>query len=644
MRFTPSSGGGRRRRWTFGISLTVVAAAMAFVIASAFGVSGSPSNFESADGNMIRTGGATFNDWATVDGSCTASAASCTSGAFVHLADASNPSDDSFTPGQKQDTVCPDTTGHGNPNKDDFTDVASYSETQSAAPHHTFLYGATIRVAANGSASENIELKQGKNGTCANSPDLLARTLGDRMIAIDYTGGGANVAFNVLTWIESSAGFDPTPGTDPSDDIAGACFVGSDVPPCWSLTVKTLGSNAADGSTNTSVIEAADNSITGSRLVVNKFAEFGIDLVAAGIIPEGSCASFPQTVWESRSSGTSFVSSTKDISIEDKEIQNCGSVTVIKQTNPRGRNASFPFTTTLPAAAAVNDTACNGGHAAIVAGAAGQPNTFSLNDTGNAGKTAGSTNCAQNSAGNTVFDANVPQGTYTVTEGTEPSTYAFHDVTCYGGEFGANGTSSTSSKTVTIHLQPNDAVVCVYTNNLQTGALKILKNSTKSGTAVLNSGAQFCFSTTQNCSTTDVTDNGTGDSSSTVGVVCVPNVTVGTYYVNETAPPTGYGSSTDTNQSVTVAAGTNCTDNLPAAGATATLTDPPLADIQVRFRDGGSGETALDGGAAAGLTCDNTTGTSSRTDTTSWDDTLTVSGVKAGSSVVTITCTIKIDP
>jgi hypothetical protein len=256
---------------------------MAFAITSAFGVTGSPSNFQSADGDMVATG--TFNDWATVDGTCTASASGCSSGNYAHLADSSSSSDDSFTPGQKQDTVCPDTTGHGNPNKDDFTDIASYSETDSAAPHHTFLYGATIRVAANGSASENIELKQGLNGKCGTG-DLLARSLGDRMIAIDYTGGGANVAFNVLTWIVDGNGFDPTPSTNPADDVAGACFVGSDVPPCWSVTVRSLDPSIADGSTNPAVIDTGNNSISGARLVVNKFAEFGVDLVAAGSSPK----------------------------------------------------------------------------------------------------------------------------------------------------------------------------------------------------------------------------------------------------------------------------------------------------------------------------------------------------------------------
>lgn len=86
--------------------------------------------------------------------------------------------------------------------------------------------------------------------------------------------------------------------------------------------------------------------------------------------------------------------------------------------------------------------------------------------------------------------------------------------------------------------------------------------------------------------------------------------------------------------------GTNCGANPPGAGATATFTNPPLADIQVRFRDGGSGETVL----AEALDCDNATGTSSTTDTTDWDDTLTITDIEVGSSVVTVTCTIKIDP
>src|SRR6266566_4252372 len=308
-----------RRLWLLGGSVVLTAAVFLFVIASASGnLAGSPSNFESNDGNMIVN---STHDWANVN--------------YFHVVDvASSTSDDSFVSGQKQDAPCPDTYNHGNPPKDDFTDVASYSETNntsgSAQYQHTFLYGATIRYAANGNASENIELKQGTNGTCTNG--LLARSLADKLIAIDYLNGGTNVQFNVLTWILSSAGYDPTPGTVPGDDIAGTCYVGNDLPPCWSSTVKALSSNAAEGLASQAVITSSEDPIgsaadsadstkfsveKGQSLAAGQFAEFGVDLTAAGIVPGGVCSAFPQTIWESRSSGSSFVSTTKDVSIEN---------------------------------------------------------------------------------------------------------------------------------------------------------------------------------------------------------------------------------------------------------------------------------------------------------------------------------------
>jgi hypothetical protein len=154
--------GTGRKRVLFAVTSTAVAAVMALFVASALGVlSGSPSNFESSDGNMIvdTPGNA---DWNSVAGGCfggaNVSGGSCVSGNYVHLVDvASSSSDDSFKPGQKQDTVCPVITGSKNPPKDDFTDVASFNETNPTSLD-TFLYGATIRFAANGTASENIEL------------------------------------------------------------------------------------------------------------------------------------------------------------------------------------------------------------------------------------------------------------------------------------------------------------------------------------------------------------------------------------------------------------------------------------------------------------------------------------------------------
>ena len=186
--------GGKRKRRVLALLFVAFAAGMALYATSAFGIlDGSPSNFESDDGNMVvDTIG--NNDWNSV--------------AFDHVADPFNTnSDNSFTSGQKQDTPCPDVSGHKNPPKDDFTDVASYSETNNTAGSpqfgHTFLYGATIRFAPNGSASENVELKQGTNGDCANG--LLERTAGDKLIAIDYTQGGTQVDFSVLTWVDTRA-------------------------------------------------------------------------------------------------------------------------------------------------------------------------------------------------------------------------------------------------------------------------------------------------------------------------------------------------------------------------------------------------------------------------------------------------------
>ena len=177
------------------------------------------------------------------------------------------------------------------------------------------------------------------------------------------------------------------------------------------------------------------------------------------------------------------------------------------------------------------------------------------------------------------------------------------------------------------------------TVTVQCGALLIQKESTKgTNPLVKNAGAEFCYSTATGCSTTNVTDNGTGDEdtgTAGIGSVCVSGLAPGTYYVNETKAPLGYGDATQANVAVTVANGTNCTTARPGAAATAAFTNAPLSDIQVNFRDGGSTETS------ATISCDNTTGTGSDTPATGWDTSRTVTNVDAPTVV---TCTITIDP
>jgi hypothetical protein len=310
------TGSRRRKRFLFVPALLVVATAL-FLVASASGVlAGSPSNFEANDGNMVvdTTGN---NDWNSVQNSPN----------YVHNPDLfSTTKDDSFQSGQKQDAPCPVINTNKNPPKDDFTDVASFNETNtdstSAQFGHTFLDGATIRVAPNGNASENVELNKGTNGFCTGTQ--LARSAGDKLIAIDYLNGGTNVQFHVLTWVTS-----------------GACFVNKDTAPCWGASVLSLSDSAAEGLVNQSPIAAADNKINNLALDTGEFAEFGVDLTAAGIIPANSCQAFPQTIWESRASGSSFVSSTEDVSIEHHTIGSPCTSAVSTQMQSSTDNTTF---------------------------------------------------------------------------------------------------------------------------------------------------------------------------------------------------------------------------------------------------------------------------------------------------------------
>jgi hypothetical protein len=568
-----------RRRWVFGITTIAVAAVMVFVVASASGVlTGSPSKFESGDGNMIVNGGTGFNDWASVS--------------FVSATDvAKDGTDDSFDTGGKQDTTCPDVIGHQNPPKDDFTNVAFFFE--QTATSDPYLYGATIRYAPNGTAAEVVEFNKGTAGLCPGSTKVLQRVQGDKLLAIDYTQGGASVVFNVLTWVTS-----------------GACFVGSHSAPCWGASVLTVAAAGGEGSASTADISAANNPISHADIKAGQFAEFGINLRVSQIFGTQGCTSFASTTWGSRSSGSSFVASTKDITVINRTISNCATVIIRKLTSPSGdTSTSFGYSANVDRLDPVETVT-----------------SFSLKD------------------GQNKTITNVKPGSYFTTEADPGPGYQLTGLTCAASDLSHGSTidsTSTSTGSATYTVKADDTIDCTFTNSVVKGALKILKKSSKSGNNVLKAGAEFCYSGSTGCSTTGVTDNGSGDSDSAIGSICVADVAIGTYYVNETKPPTGYGSSSDTNQSVTVVGGTNCSSNLPGAGATATLNDPPLADIQVNFRDGGSGETGLD----EPLACTgNSTGSSSTTAATGWDSSLTISGIEAGSSVITVTCTIKIDP
>ncbi len=252
--------GRTRRRWfgvtTAGLAVTTLLVGL-MVVTSGAVVSGSPSNFESNDGNMTleANNNTDWNCFTNLVGKHLSENGQTTCGVSgVHFSSptggsaavefpatgAGTTSDPSWVPGQKMDqgTCIPGTTSKS-PGKDTFTQVASYNEvaTSGAASGDTFLYGGTERQTANGDASENIELSQvspanAPTSAHCSSTTVIFRTQGDKLIALNYTNGGANLAApTILTWVTSTAGF-----TKNNVTYAGTCLVGSDKPPCWSST------------------------------------------------------------------------------------------------------------------------------------------------------------------------------------------------------------------------------------------------------------------------------------------------------------------------------------------------------------------------------------------------------------------------
>lgn len=481
--------------------------------------------------------------------------------------------DDSYQGGVKEDTSCPgETTGSIPNNKSDLRTFHVYREAASAGNQGFLNLGWSRVTDPSGTTLMDFEFNQSSTN-CASGPNKQ-RTTGDLLIEYTIDQGGARASITGRTWTGSEWG-------PPADlDVPSAVCGGN---PC------------AAGTINSSPIPAADSDgiISTGSLAPRTFGEAQIDI--RYFFQSGSCTSFGSAMLKSRSSDA-FTSQLKDfIRPVGINISNCGQVIIRKETIPDGATAVFGYTKSFGTDPATT-------------------NTFNLSDGQNKSYT------------NVLFGSG-----YTVDETTLPPNWAFVSVDC-SASTGVTPTFSGSQVTFAIDA-PTDVLDCTYTNQLQLGALKILKNSTKGG-AVANPGAVFSYDSAT------VTDNGAGDEDPDVGEVCVSGLTIGDYTVNEVSPPPGYGDATQTDVSVTVVTGTNCTDNQPTGAAVATFTNAPLADIQVSFRDGGSGETSLVGD----ITCTNTGVDPNRTAATDWDESATYSGIKIDPSPRTITCTIVIDP
>jgi Prealbumin-like fold domain len=481
---------------------------------------------------------------------------------------ATGQSDDSYKGGVKEDTACPgETTGSIPNNKSDLLTFHVYEE-PGTATHPGFLNLAWSRVSdPSGTTLMDFEFNQSST-SCSSGPNKV-RTEGDLLLEYAIDQGGARAEISGRFWNGSAWGA-PVDLDDGTDCGGGPCAVGT---------------------INSTQIPAAESDGLGLKQP-RTFGEAQIDLRL--IFDEGSCTSFGSAMLKSRSSD-SFTSQLKDfIRPVGIDLQNCGNVIIRKETIPEEdpNTTEFGYTKSFDTDPASVDT-------------------FTLMDDG-----------VQD------YDNTVLFGTgYTVTEDVIPANWALDHVDCSAS---SGVTPVINGALVTFDINADtDVLDCTYFNELQVGALAIVKDSTKGG-PVSAAGAVFSYDGST------VTDNGAGDEDADVGEVCVSGLTPGDYDVTETSAPPGYGLPADPGpETVTVAVGTDCTDNPPTGSAVVTFADPPLSDIQVNFRDGGSGETS------AVITCDNTTGTGSDTPATGWDTSRTVTGVEAPT---TVHCTIVIDP
>jgi hypothetical protein len=363
--------------------------------------------------------------------------------------------DNSFGQGTKEDspnvTVV---TGSIPPNKSDLTRFYEASETGSNG--HNFLYLGWERSNVLGSANMDFEINQ------KTQPDLtttgaktLSRTAGDLLVTYDFTNGGGKPTLGLLFWLTAAAG-----------NTAGQCF-SSNTLPCWGKQEILNGSDSIGAVNNLDAVTdplfpTKPNYI--SPVPALQFGETAIDLTAAGVFPAGTCEAFGSAFVKSRSSA-SFTAEVKDfIAPIPVNISNCGSIKIIKHSDPRGANQVFSYTSNLPAeppgtvgVVPQGGVACPGKVSAGVQA----DGSFCLNDTGNSG--------GGDSAGNTVYNNALQTGTYTVAEGADPAGFTFENLSCTGG------TTSTNGKTATISLAPGDQVVCTYVNqqNLATMSTQV---------------------------------------------------------------------------------------------------------------------------------------------------------------------------
>ena len=465
--------------------------------------------------------------------------------------------DNSFGQGAKENDVNTTVVSGSIPNSK--ADLARFAVAGETINGDTFMYIAWSRENQSGTVNFDFELNAAPQPDLTTpGPKVLNRTVNDVLINYAFQGGSNTPTLTKFVWNGSDWGTGST--------ISGTC---------------------EEALTNSQPV--AEN-LGGNPTVLRPAQQFGeaaINLTCAGVVQKNACKTFGSVYVKSRSS-TSFTSEIKDfIAPVTFKANNCGKLTIIKHTNPRGLDQAFTYSTT-------------GGLS---------PAAPSLNDKGN---TTG------DSAGNTQVYDNLQANTYTVTENADPTGFAFNNVSCQGTG------GSTSGRTATAVIVGGSDITCTYTNDQQLGAIKVTKVSTKNGNPPL-AGAKFSVTGPGGFSTTLTTGSD--------GTACVDKLLFGSYTVTETDAPTGYNLDDTSGHTVNVNVNTTCSGSPQGTGAS--FKDTPLTDENIEVK------SQVAGGTKSTIVCKDSLGNTVGTGGDLAEDSKqSATGLKPG----TYTCTLVIDP
>jgi hypothetical protein len=475
-----------RRWWYAGATLMALAFFTVFFVVAASADNASGCDFAATGTTQSCSGPLTGDTFAGGDGNLLTSPTTFGTTDWQNVAELhagfdlpSGTGDNSFGQGTKEDNAnVTVVSGSIPPNKSDLTRF--YESSAIGSNGHNFLYLGWERSNVLGSANMDFEINQATTpGLGTPGAHTINRTAGDLLVTYDFTNGGGKPTLGLLFWVTSGS--------------TSQCFSSNSLP-CWGNHVTLNGTDSLGAVNNLDAV--TDPLFPGSPNYINpvpalQFGETAIDLTGAGVFPPGTCEAFGSTFIKSRASA-SFGAEVKDfIAPTPVNISNCGSIKIIKHTDPRGKDKVFSYTSNLPAEpAGTVGGVPQGGVACPSNSSAGvqADGSFCLNDT---------LNSTSDSAGNTVFNNALQAGTYHVTEGADPGGFTFENLSCTGG------TTSTSGKTATINLAPGDAVVCTYVNQQNTATL---------ATQVSNAGPVFPGAAVHDTAT--VTGNQAGDTPS----------------------------------------------------------------------------------------------------------------------------------